>query len=168
MPKPIVQDGNKVLREKAKPVPASMFGGAELKKIIADMSASLATCDDGIALAGPQIGVSYRIFIVSGKLWTDEGEKKIKPDVVFINPKIIKKSKKMVTLDEGCLSVRWQYGKTKRADKASVEAQEIDGKKITWHGSGLLAQIFQHETDHLDGILFTDHAVDLEEIHPIE
>jgi peptide deformylase len=165
MPKSIVQQENKVLRAKAKPVPAEIFGTTELKKIIADMSASLATCDDGIALAAPQIGISYRIFVVSGKLWTTEGEK-LKPDVVFINPKITKKSKKVVTMDEGCLSVRWLYGKTRRAEKASVEAQDIDGKKITWHGSDLLAQIFQHEIDHLDGILFIDHATDLEEIKP--
>jgi len=166
MPKPIVQTENKVLRVIAKPVDAKLFGTPELKKIITDMSDSLATCDDGIALAAPQVGISYRIFIVSGKLWADEENKKIKSDVVFINPKITKRSKKMSTLDEGCLSVRWLYGKTKRSDKVSIEAYDIDGKKMTWHGSGLLAQIFQHETDHLEGILFIDHATDLEEIEP--
>ncbi len=129
------------------------------------MSGALATCDDGVALAAPQIGISLRIFIVSGRVFVDEGATP-EPDAVFINPVITKRSKKLLTLDEGCLSVRWLYGKTRRSDKVTVEAQDSDGNKFTWNGSGLLAQIFQHEIDHLEGILFIDHATEVEEIKP--
>src|SRR5262245_9743195 len=74
-------------------------------------------------------------------------------DVVFINPKISKLSRDKEWTPEGCLSVRWLYGKTHRSKKATVAAYDENGKKFTRGASGLLAQIFQHETDHLDGIL---------------
>ena len=66
-------------------------------------------------------------------------------------------------MPEGCLSVRPLYGKTFRSVKATVVAYDENGKKFTRGASGLLAQIFQHETDHLKGILFIDHAKDVKE-----
>jgi len=86
--------------------------------------------------------------------------------LVFINPKIFKLSREKDWVPEGCLSVRWLYGKTYRSKKATVEAYDKNGKKFKMGGSGLLAQIFQHETDHLNGILFTDHAKDIKEELP--
>jgi peptide deformylase len=62
--------------------------------------------------------------------------------------------------------VRWLYGKTYRSKKATVEAYDENGRKFKMGGSGLLAQIFQHETDHLNGILFIDHAKDVKEELP--
>jgi peptide deformylase len=82
-------------------------------------------------------------------------------DLVFINPVISKLSKEKEWLPEGCLSVRPLYGKTFRSKKATVTAYDENGKKFQRGGSGLLAQIFQHETDHLNGILFIDHAKDV-------
>ena len=71
-------------------------------------------------------------------------------------------------MPEGCLSVRWLYGNTFRSKKATITAYDGNGKKFTRGASGLLAQIFQHETDHLGGILFIDHAKDIkEELPPI-
>jgi peptide deformylase len=67
-------------------------------------------------------------------------------------------------MQEGCLSVRWLYGKTKRSVSATVEAYDLQGNKFTYGGSGLIAHIFQHEIDHLDGILFIDHGFDFEEL----
>jgi peptide deformylase len=64
---------------------------------------------------------------------------------------------------EGCLSVRGKYGSVLRHDKATVQAQDIHGKTFTYHGAGLIAHIFQHEIDHLDGILYTDKAEKLED-----
>ncbi len=156
--KKIVQQNDPVLRQKAKTVPLSDIGSVKIEKVIKEMSESLASCEDGVAIAAPQIGVGLRIFVVSKKIFKDGEE-----DAVFINPEIIKLSKKKSELDEGCLSVRWIYGKTKRADKASVKALDQQGNPFTWNGSGLIAQIFQHEIDHLDGILFVDHATDLHE-----
>ncbi len=85
-------------------------------------------------------------------------------DMVFINPEITKLSRKKVWLPEGCLSVRWLYGEVLRADKTTISAYDEHGKLFTRGASGLLAQIFQHETDHLNGILFTDTARNIETI----
>ncbi len=93
-------------------------------------------------------------------------DEKIEPDLVCINPTLIKLSKQKKKVPEGCLSVRWLYGNVLRAEKATVEAYDEHGKKFTRGGSGLLAQIFQHETDHLNGILFIDTAEDVEEMKP--
>jgi peptide deformylase len=69
-------------------------------------------------------------------------------------------------MEEGCLSVRYLYGKVRRSKKATIEAYNEHGKKFTAGASGILAQIFQHETDHLNGILFIDKAKQIEEILP--
>ena len=69
-------------------------------------------------------------------------------------------------MEEGCLSVRWLYGKVKRSEKATVRAHDETGKIFTKGASGLLAQAFQHEVDHLNGILFTDKATHLESLPP--
>src|SRR3989344_7435130 len=171
MPAVIVQDGNPVLREKAQEVPLADIGQKKLKNILERMKSLLEKEPDGVAIAAPQIGVPLSIFVVSGKAFAldkdpeineeEANDKKIYPDQVFINPKISKLSKKRPWQVEGCLSVRWFYGKVKRAEKATITAYDENGKKITRGASGLLAQIFQHETDHLNGILFIDHAKDI-------
>ena len=173
----IVQKGNKGLHELAEMVGVKLFGTAKLKKIIADMSAALAKEDDGVALAAPQIGLSLRIFIVSGKIFTKKDEepasaksygeaRKVKPDLIFINPVITSMSKAKQETEEGCLSVRWLYGKVRRATKATVTAYDINGKKFARSGSGLLAQIFQHEVDHLNGVLFTEKTKEVKKYKP--
>ncbi len=134
------------------------------------MKSALDAEDDGVAIAAPQIGVPLRIFIVSGRVLNfikgDADDAPRYPDIVFINPKITKLSKEKEFMEEGCLSVRWLYGKVKRSTKASIEAYDENGNFFKKGASGLMAQIFQHETDHLNGILFTDTAKDLEEIDP--
>ncbi len=169
----IVQNGHKVLREVAKPVDISDITKKKIQKIISDMQIALSTQSDGVAIAAPQIGVSLRIFVVSGKIFDEdfvrnEGLKnKIKPDfkdLIFINPVFIKISKDKKLLTEGCLSVRPLYGKVRRATKATVGAYDEKGKYFEMDGTGLLAHIFQHETDHLDGVLFIDKAKDIHEV----
>ncbi|OHA58118.1 MAG: peptide deformylase [Candidatus Vogelbacteria bacterium RIFOXYD1_FULL_44_32] len=156
--KEIVQQPEKVLRQLSAPVSLEEIGRPALTRIIRDMSEALAACEDGVAIAAPQIGISLRIFVVSKRLFqAGEG------DAIFINPIITKLSKKRVVMEEGCLSVRWTYGKTKRADKVTVQAYDELGNRFTWNASDLMAQIFQHEIDHLDGILFIDHATNLHE-----
>ena len=122
------------------------------------MKEALANEDDGVAIAAPQIGVSLSIFVVSHKVFEHQTDPQ---DEVFINPTITKLSRKKSELEEGCLSVRGVFGKIKRADKATVIAYNEQGEKKTVGGSGLLAQIFQHETDHLKGALFIDNATEL-------
>jgi peptide deformylase len=182
--KDILQQTEKVLRKVAKEVPVPDIKTPKIKKILKEMSAALKSQDDGVAIAAPQIGYSLRIFVVAGKIFTPDfvrarsektsdttdavaEHKAEKPkDMVFINPKISKLSREKSWVPEGCLSVRWLYGKTMRSKKATVAAYDENGKKFTRGASGLLAQIFQHETDHLDGILFIDHAKDIKEELP--
>ena len=161
MADPIVTEGTPVLREKAKEVPKAMFGTKELNGIIARMSASMRTTHNGVAIAAPQIGVSYRIFLVAGFVIAGNKRNLEDPDVAFINPKLIRKSRKKNVTEEGCLSVPGIYGMIVRSEKAAVKAKDPAGKKFERGGTGLLAQIFQHECDHLEGILFIDTATDL-------
>jgi len=161
----IVQKDNPVLHQVAEEVPQELFGTQKIKEIINDMTQALDKEDDGVALAAPQIGLPYRIFIISNKVSNNVTDKANKP-LIFINPTITKISKKTFYTDEGCLSVRWLFGQVKRAEKATVEAYDLDGNKFSRSGSGLIAQIFQHEIDHLNGILFTEKAKNLQEYEP--
>lgn len=151
----IVQIGEKVLRNKAEPVPQTFFKTVKLFNMLNDMKRALDSQKDGVAIAAPQIGLPYRIFLVSEKAY--HGNTKNMP-LVFINPVIIKQSKKTDVMAEGCLSVRWKYGEVKRSVNTTVEAYDENGTKFTRVGGGLLSQIFQHETDHLEGVLFIDKA----------
>jgi len=162
----IVQEGDKVLRSKAHEVPLSDIRSEKLNKIIRDMTETLASSEDGVAIAAPQIGESLQIFIISGKVFQarEESEEE-KPDMVFINPKIVKTSKKRNPVPEGCLSVKDIQGTIERAEKVTVEAYNEKGDKFKRGASSFLAQIVQHEIDHLNGILFIDSATD---IHKIE
>ncbi len=175
--KKIVQKSDEVLRKTVKEIPVSLIKTPKIQKILKEMSEALKSQDDGVAIAAPQIGYSLSIFVVSGKIFdkdfltgknlsTTPKEKKDYKDMVFINPLISKLSKEKDWLPEGCLSVRWLYGKTLRSTKATVTAYDENGKKFTRGASGLLAQIFQHETDHLKGVLFIDHATDIKEEKP--
>lgn len=90
-------------------------------------------------------------------------------DQIFINPVLIKESREKKWMEgEGCLSVRWVYGKVKRSTKVTLRAHDEKGKLIERGASGILAHIFQHEVDHLNGILFIDKAKDLEHVNPNE
>jgi peptide deformylase len=169
----ILQQDNPILRKTAHEVLLKDIGSKKIQNILDDMSQALIEQGDGVAIAAPQIGVSLRIFVVSGKIFEEDfirGEikkkKSIHKDIVFINPIITKRSKDKKALPEGCLSVRWLYGMTKRATKCTVEAYDDSGKQFVYAGTGLMAQIFQHEIDHLDGILFSDHAKDLKDMPP--
>jgi len=162
----ILQQKDPILRKKAKPVDLGMIGTSEFKKIIADMKITMSTQKDGVAIAAPQIGVPYQIFLVSGEVLSkaDKNFEGDGSDLIFINPKITKLSKEKKLVEEGCLSVRWLYGTVPRSTKATIKALNEKGEKITRGASGLLAQIFQHETDHLNGILFIDTAEEIWEM----
>ena len=161
----IIQAKNQILREKAKEVPFKDIGSEKLKKILGEMTGALYTAKDGVALAAPQIGIPLRIFIVKKEILNRKADAQIKPIIisplVFINPKIIKMSKKKQTVNEGCLSVNGVYGTIKRAEKLTVEALDEKGRKFTRGASGFMAQIIQHEIDHLNGVLFIDEATNL-------
>ncbi len=162
----ILQRNDPVLRAIAKPVASADIGSDKIKKVIEDMKIALHSQRDGIAIAAPQIGESLRIFVVDGSLLkkADKAYKGEGGDLVFINPEIVKLSKDKEEVEEGCLSVRWLYGKIKRSTRATLRALNEKGQEVERGASGLLAQIFQHETDHLDGTLFIDAADELWEM----
>lgn len=164
----IVQTGAPVLRQRAKPVPKKDIGSPTLNKLIARMSAILAKEPHGVALAAPQVGSSLRLFVVAGKVFKKEEDKATPPDRVFINPEIVKKSRTKKEMQEGCLSVRGKYGTVMRHEKASLKAQDKTGKPFIYHGSELVGHIFQHECDHLDGVLYTDKALSVVDDKPDE
>jgi len=177
----VLQKGDPVLRQQAESVPANFIGSAKLKRIIERMKRVIAEQEDAVAVAAPQIGEPWRIFVVAGKIflpnYADLENKELKEmakagtlptDVVFINPELTKLSRQKQVMLEGCLSVRWLYGNVRRSEKATVRALDEHGQPFTRGASGLLAQIFQHETDHLNGVLFVDSAKDLREEPPAE
>lgn len=176
----IIQTEDKILRETAKEIALAEIKTAKIKEVLKKMNSALSDTKDGVALAAPQIGIPLRIFIVL-KEYTEQktaeeirrvlekkeraSERKKIESVIFINPKITKISKKKQLVREGCLSVNGIFGLITRAEKATVEAFNEKGKKFSRGASGLLAQIFQHEMDHLNGILFTDMATNLEKLN---
>lgn len=165
--KEILQDGAPVLRKAAPSVPEELFGSPELARLIGNMTNALDGEPEGVALAAPQIGISYRLFIVRKDRTLPNNVTAVDndhpsgrtPEVdVYINPEIIKTSRKRARADEGCLSVRGTYGTTERHERVTIRARRPDGSQFERGGGNLMAQIFEHEIDHLDGILFTDHA----------
>lgn len=162
----IVVDGDPVLRATAEAVLPTEFNTAKLRTIIATMSKALRDEPYGVGIAAPQIGISKRIFLVRGFVLAnmrrdDAGADKVE-DKAFINPSIVRRSKKKVAIEgEGCLSVPEVYGTVMRSTKVTVRAQDETGKKFERGGADVLAEIFEHECEHLDGILFIDHATDI-------
>jgi peptide deformylase len=169
------QDTNAALRSIAKAIPIHDIESPHIKKLIKEMKMLLSKEEFGVALAAPQVGESIQLFIVSGKALArdqikgspeaDADDDKLPEvsDQVYINPQLIKVSRKKIEKHEGCLSIRGTWGMVPRAEKATIKAHDEHGKKITRGASGFLAHVFQHETDHLNGILYIDKATKLYE-----
>lgn len=173
----VLQNPNKILRQVSEKVMLEKIKSAEIRNVIEEMKKELILSrkHDGVALAAPQIGYNLRIFIILEELLKlskgilDDKElnsrsKKEEKFMVFINPEIIKKSKKTILAAEGCLSVNGMQGKIKRAEKVTVKALDEEGKEFKLSASKILSQAVQHEIDHLGGILFIDKAADLKKI----
>jgi len=156
----IVQMGKKVLREKAQYIEPSDIGSKKIQNIIEHMHRILKTQNDGVAIAAPQIGESYQIFVVAPFIFEEYEQEHL----VYINPVITNVSKKTKMMHEGCLSCRWKVGDVERNLKATVEAYDEHGEKFIESADGLLAHIFQHEIDHLHGVLFVDKAEKLRDM----
>lgn len=130
-----------------------------LAKILKDMRSALKSYNvDGfiaVAIAAPQIGISKRIFLVEDQ---SKDRDDALPSFVAVNPTIVKTSRKTHMVGEGCLSVPDQYGLVRRHTNVTLRARNEYGETFERGAGGLLAQIMQHECDHLDGILFIDRA----------
>jgi len=159
----IVNKGHAALTKVSREIENEEIGGAKLNKIIQTMRDELASQDDGVAIAAPQIGENIRLFVVAPNAF----HKNTKHfQTVYINPKVIKSSKEKEYMLEGCLSVRWLYGEVERAKQIMIESLDEHGKRHVRGASGLMSQIFQHEIDHLEGILFDSKAIDLQDLPP--
>jgi len=140
----IVTYPDPVLRRKAEPVSDI---NEEILELIEDMTDAMYG-DDGVGLAAPQVGESKRLIVV------DAGEGL----TVLINPEIIQKSGEEASLEEGCLSLPDIRVDVSRPSSVVVHGLNEKGKKIELEAEGLLARVFQHEIDHLNGVLIIDHA----------
>ena len=154
----LVPENHPALHTIAEAITTEELRDGTVDKIIKDMRAALKEYSvDGfvaVAIAAPQIGVGKRIFLIEDQSTSRDAL----PSFVAINPKIIKHSKKTHSVGEGCLSIPDYYGLVKRHKNVTLRATDEHGEEFERGAGGLLAQIIQHENDHLDGILFTDRA----------
>lgn len=126
--------------------PVTEFDG-ELKKFVDDMFETM-YASQGIGLAAPQVAVSKRVTVIDLSQGKDPEQK-----IVLVNPEVIFREGKQYE-EEGCLSFPEIREKVQRASKVKVRAQDLNGKWFELDGEELLSRAFQHEIDHLDGMLF--------------
>jgi len=148
----IVTVPNKILKRNAKPVTSF---GADLQQLIDDMVDTMREAP-GVGLAGPQVGVLQQVIVV--EFGDEEDEEAPKKLYTLVNPKIARASEETIMGIEGCLSIPELVGDVERSVSVTVKAQNRHGQPMKVRASGWLARIFQHEIDHLNGILFTDRT----------
>jgi peptide deformylase len=137
--------GRRVLRTKTAPVPT-----AEILKLksLASRMVEIMHAASGIGLAAPQIGRTERIAVIAHA----DG------DFAIVNPRILRRSVLTETSEEGCLSVPGVFGDVRRSRAVTVEYWSLEGRRVRRTVRGLLARVFQHEIDHLEGVLFLDRV----------
>jgi len=138
--------GSELLHQKAEAVAHIKNGPIDWKKTIAEMLETLKK-GKGVGLAGPQMGLMYRVFVVH-----IEGDS----PRVFFNPSIIETSQETAKYEEGCLSVPGVWADVIRPKTVKVQAWDERGRPFTIEAGGLLARVILHEYDHLEGVLFID------------
>jgi peptide deformylase len=144
----IITLGNELLRCKAEPI-AKING--ETARIAGEMIKALID-GKGVGLAGPQVSLMKRIFVVH--IEDDEPR-------VFINPSIIETSQETAKYEEGCLSLPGLWADVIRPKSVKIQAWNEKGRPFTLEAKGILARVIQHEYDHLEGILFVDRLPEL-------
>jgi peptide deformylase len=147
---PISVYGDKILRKKAQLVKNVDFMTVELIKSMFETMLNAS----GIGLAATQVGVDQSVFVVD--LSPVEDYEKSKP-MVLINPKILDFSDKKITIEEGCLSIPNVRYEVERPETIYITYYDTELKEQTFEATKLFARVFQHEQDHLNGVLFTDH-----------
>lgn len=141
-----------VLKTKIPPLDLSEESKKKLRELVREMRKAMKEAQ-GVGLSANQIGVKKRVFVA--EVPSGEGRPKF---YAIINPKIVKRFKEEIELEEGCLSVPGRHGIVERPERIVLEGYTIQGKKIKIKAWGFLARVFQHEVDHLDGKLFTDRT----------
>ncbi len=145
-----------VLRRKARPVTAF---DKDLQTLIDDMVETMRDAP-GVGLAAPQVGVSQRLIVIEyAEPPEDDEEKEVKPKLyVMANPEIVKTSEEKVLGVEGCLSIPALVGEVDRYTMVQVKGLNRRGQPMKVKAEGWLARIFQHEIDHINGVVFPDRA----------
>lgn len=163
--RPIVTAENPLLRKKSKKV--TRFGDG-LYHLVEDMFDSMHAAG-GLGLAAPQIGVLQRVFIVEMPAELDERGGEISPAkrYVLINPEMVR-MRGEEEMQEGCLSVPGFRGLVKRATSVTIKGKQLYGKPVRYRANDLLAQAFQHELDHLNGILYLDRLESADKLWRID
>lgn len=156
---PIVAYGDPVLRKKAVEIDSNY---PDLEKLIANMKETMYNAS-GVGLAAPQIGKSIRLFLIDASPFAEDEELSEKDrkaletfNKVFINAKIVKEEGDEWAFNEGCLSIPDVREDVFRQEKITIEYQNESFETQTEVLDGLAARVFQHEYDHIDGVLFTD------------
>ena len=145
-----------ILRAKAKKV---MAVTPEIQGLIDDMVDTMRQAP-GVGLAAPQLGVGLRVVVVEYAEPSDDPEAAPKPPKLYavVNPEIARQSEATLTGNEGCLSIPGYMGEVERQESVTVKGLDRHGRAFRLKARGWLARIFQHEIDHLDGVLFTDRS----------
>lgn len=154
---PIVIYGHPLLRKTAEDIPADFPG---LDKLLKDMFQTMDEAD-GVGLAAPQIGKSIRVFVVDGSAFADTDPACAGFRKAFVNARILERSGEEISRNEGCLSIPGIHEDVKRKDKIRIAYRDENGEEKEEEYEGIKAWIIQHEYDHLEGILFTDHLSSL-------
>ena len=149
---PIVAYGHPVLKKKAKDIQKEEM---DVKALIEDMFETMYHAS-GVGLAAPQIGKSLRLFVIDTDPIDDEDEPKVKK--AFINPQIIEETGEEWAMEEGCLSIPNIREDVFRQEHVKINYFDEDWNEHTEEFDGFVARVIQHEYDHIEGILFTDHV----------
>lgn len=159
----VARMGHPVLRAKALPVPEARIRSADVQRLIDDMFETMHEYT-GIGLAAPQVHEGIRLFVAGvreGEVGELMAEGESMPFVTLINPEITLVGESNDEGWEGCLSIPDVRGLVPRAPEVHVKAFDRDGRRIAFRAAGLPARVIQHETDHLDGVLFFDRMKSL-------
>jgi len=152
---PICVVPDPVLRQKSKRV--KTIDGS-IKRLIDDMLETLHAVPGRVGLAAPQVGIPLRVIVIG----IPEEE-----DIALINPEIVRKrGERLIT--EGCLSIPGYFGEIKRAQSVKVKGRDRNGKEIRIKADELLAQVLEHEIDHLNGVLYIDHLESPDKLFKVE
>ncbi|MBA3276106.1 MAG: peptide deformylase [Chloroflexia bacterium] len=155
----IVLEGDPRLRQKAVRIRQV---DASIRKLADDMYETIPVAE-GVAVAAPQVGVTRRLIVIR-YVETDEDDEDAEGEEItyrLANPEIVRGNGNQVGL-EGCLSIPGWVGEVPRFESVTVKGTDMENKAVRVKASGYLARIFQHEIDHLDGVLFTDRVEDKE------
>jgi peptide deformylase len=155
----VARMGHPVLRARARALDKSEIRSAAVQKLIDDMMDTMAEYH-GVGLAAPQVHESLRLFVAALDAKEDEGEDE--PPIAIINPEITIVGADVVDDWEGCLSIPEIRGRVSRARVIRVRAYDRRGDRIELHAHDFPARVIQHETDHLDGVLFFDRMKSFE------